>query len=87
MLKIQKYINIKKRRRLNKKMNKLFLESISEYYLNLVQLEMSAPALRAIMKAKPAFKSRWVKVFKHYKLQGKSPVEAKELANRMLGVY
>jgi plasmid replication initiation protein len=48
---------------------------------------MSASALRAIMKAKSAFKSRWVKVFKHYKLQGKSPVEAKELANRMLGVY
>ncbi len=68
-------------------MNNLFLESIAEYYLNLVQLEMSASVLRTIMKTKPAFKSRWVKVFKHYKSQGKSPVEAKELANRMLGVY
>jgi hypothetical protein len=68
-------------------MDKQLIESMSEYYLNLIQLEMSAPALRAIMKTKPAFKSRWVKVFKYYKSQGKSPVEAKELANRMLGVY
>ena len=68
-------------------MDKQLSESMAEYYLNLIQLEMSAPALRAVMKAKPAFKSRWVKVFKHYKLQGKSPMEAKELANRMLGVY
>ena len=68
-------------------MDKQLLEAILEYNLNLIQLEMSAPALRAIMKAKPAFKSRWVKVFKHYKLQGKSPAEAKELANSMLGVY
>lgn len=62
-------------------------ESMSEYYLSLLQLEMSAPALRAIMKAKPGFKSRWLKVFKHYKTQGKSSSEAKELANQMLGVH
>jgi hypothetical protein len=68
-------------------MDKQLIESMSEYYLNLVQLEMSASVLRTIMKTKPAFKSRWVKVFKYYKSQGKSPVEAKELANRMLGVY
>lgn len=67
-------------------MNKQLLESILEYNLNLLQLEMPVQALRKVM-AKPGFRDRWLKVFKHYKLQGKSPAEARELANGILGVH
>ena len=67
-------------------MNKQLLEAIVEYNLNLLQLEMPVQALRKVM-AKPGFRDRWLKVFKHYKLQGKSPAEARELANGILGVH
>ena len=67
-------------------MDKQLLEAILEYNLNLLQLEMPVQALRRVM-SKPGFRDRWLKVFKHYKLQGKSPAEARELANGILGVH
>ena len=33
------------------------------------------------------FKSRWLMIFNKYKAQGKSPKEAKELANKITGVF
>lgn len=68
-------------------MKKNLAESVAEYYLNLVQLEMSASAFRTIMKTKPAFKTRWLFIFNKYKSQGKTPKEARELANKITGVF
>jgi hypothetical protein len=67
---------------------KLFyiLEEALDFNLNLIQLEMPVQALRKVM-AKPNFRERWVKIFKHYKSLGKSPKEARGLANKMLGVF
>jgi len=67
-------------------MEKQLLEAISEYNLNRLQLEMPVQALRRVM-TKPGFRDRWLKVFKHYKSQGKSPSEARELANGILGIH
>jgi capsid portal protein len=66
-------------------MDKQLIEAILEYNLNLLQLEMPIQALRKVM-AKPEFRDRWLKVFKYYKMQGKNPAEAREMANRILGV-
>lgn len=41
-------------------MDKQLIESILEYNLNLLQLEMPVQALRKVM-AKPGFRDRWLK--------------------------
>ena len=60
-------------------------EDIMEFHLNLIQLEASIQTVRRVM-AKPEFRSRWLNIFRKSKLQGKSPAEARELANKITGI-
>jgi len=56
-----------------------------EFNLNLIQLEISIKLVRQVMR-KPQFRERWIKIFKYLKNQGKNTKEAREAANKMLGV-
>ena len=56
-----------------------------DFYLELVMLEMPTSQLRKVL-SNPQIKGRWLKIFKSAKAQGKSPADAKAMANRILGI-